>query len=793
VAAGRIVAGPHVRDACARHLKDLKEGPKRGLVWEAESAKRFADFCRVVCCVQVGPDWVPFILHPSQWFIAGSIFGWKRKATGKRRFRTAYVEQGKGNGKSPLAAAIGHYLLVADGELSAEVYAAASKKDQAMILFRDAVTMWQNSPTLTKRLTPSGSNPVWNLAHLDTGSFFRPISAESGQSGPRPHGALIDELHEHRDGEVLRMLKAGQKARQQPLTFIITNSGADRRSVCFDEHTYAVEVAAGTKEDDEYFGYVCGLDSARTVAYDLDNVLRLAAETCTCGNAKITPSDLSTPRSFARLVTGIGGEPKTSRLAKGALITPTERLFLDAFATLVTRDSGSNAARSTLKSEGQYSDGGLNLLAGWPDQESGTGSTESGKKSPTQRGSRTERGLQSTGSPQSKSQKSEANRAAAAEFAEPEQAVSGWITATIRELFGDCSATNAMQESVCSEIASRIYGEHLPTCKVRQRFRLESGQIKEDLPADEPLDDPTCWIKTNPLLGVTIQTDYLEKQVREAKGIPAYANTVRRLNFCQWTDSVTAAISRHVWDACQGDVDADELTEKGYPCFGGLDLSKTGDLTALTLTWVLDGTTDRQKFASKTWFWTPASTMRDRALRDRAPYDAWSMQGFLEAVPGPRITYRWMADALAEICARYAPESIGGDPYGMTQLLEQCAEMGVSLPVQTHPQGFNRRVISKDEAGPDGANEVALWMPDSINKLEAALLEQRITIDPNPVMTMCAASVVYDQNRTGHRMFAKDKATNRIDGMVSLAMSIGVATVTSGESGGASFWETMAA
>jgi phage terminase large subunit-like protein len=69
-------------------------------------------------------------------------------------------------------------------------------------------------------------------------------------------------------------------------------------------------------------------------------------------------------------------------------------------------------------------------------------------------------------------------------------------------------------------------------------------------------------------------------------------------------------------------------------------------------------------------------------------------------------------------------------------------------------------------------------MPDSINKLEAAILEERLEVDDNPVMTMCAAGVVYQENRTGHRMFAKDKATSRIDGMVSLSMSIGVATVT---------------
>ena len=81
-----------------------------------------------------------------------------------------------------------------------------------------------------------------------------------------------------------------------------------------------------------------------------------------------------------------------------------------------------------------------------------------------------------------------------------------------------------------------------------------------------------------------------------------------------------------------------------------------------------------------------------------------------------------------------------------------------------------------------GVDEIALWMPDSINKLESALMEKRITIDPNPVMAMCAGGVVYTQNRTGHRMFDKEKATRRIDGMVSLAMSIGMATVEQPES-----------
>ena len=120
----------------------------------------------------------PFILHESQEFIVGSLFGWKAP-DGFRRFRVAFVEVGKGNGKSPLAAGIGLYMLMADKEPRAEVYAAAVDKDQAQILFRDAVAMVDQSPHLAARLTKSGGQGrEWNLADLKTGSFFRPISSE---------------------------------------------------------------------------------------------------------------------------------------------------------------------------------------------------------------------------------------------------------------------------------------------------------------------------------------------------------------------------------------------------------------------------------------------------------------------------------------------------------------------------------------------------------------------------------------------------------------------------------------
>lgn len=261
VASGKKIAGPYVRAACQRHLDDLLNGHLRGLAFDKKAAQRAIGFYRDVLRLNGGEfEGAPFELLDWQQFIVGSLFGWKSE-DGHRRFRVAYVETAKGSGKSPLAAGIGMIGLVADGEARAEVYAAATKKDQAMVLYRDAVAMFQQSPELRARLKPSGvGENIWNLAYYEKGSFFRPISADDGQSGPRPHIALIDEIHEHRNNTVVEMMRAGTKSRRQALIFMITNSGASKTSTCWNYHDYAAKVSAGLLKDDAFFGYVCSLD-----------------------------------------------------------------------------------------------------------------------------------------------------------------------------------------------------------------------------------------------------------------------------------------------------------------------------------------------------------------------------------------------------------------------------------------------------------------------------------------------------------------------------------------------------
>jgi phage terminase large subunit-like protein len=264
VVSGGIVAGLYVRGACQRHLDDLQDAGERGFYYDEHAAAEAIAFFEECLCLNGGQfEGKPFILFGWEAFIIGSIFGWKRKSDNMRRFRVVFVETAKGSGKSPLCAGTGIKGLVADNEARAEIYAAATFKDQAMVLFRDACAFYDQSPELQRRLTASGvGEKRWSLAYLKTNSFFRVIASDTkkGKSGPRPHMALLDEIHEHTDGNIIEMLRAGFKFRRQPLSFMITNSGHDKTSVCWEYHDMGIKISCGQVQNDEFFAYICSLN-----------------------------------------------------------------------------------------------------------------------------------------------------------------------------------------------------------------------------------------------------------------------------------------------------------------------------------------------------------------------------------------------------------------------------------------------------------------------------------------------------------------------------------------------------
>lgn len=254
VVAGEIVAGPLVRLACKRHLNDLENGHERGLHWSPRKAARIYDFFERFLVIEETGE--PFRLQPWQCFLLGSLFGWLGP-DGFRRFRTAYIEVGKGNGKTPIAAGLGLFGLFADGEPSAEIYSAAPVKDQASYLFNGAKAMMEASPMIRRRLSALKSSLVDRKSH----SFFRPVSSEHrGLDGKRVHLALVDELHEHPSSTVVDKMRAGFKGRRQPLIFEITNSGYDRQTVCWEHHEMSRQILEGALENDSWFAFVAGLD-----------------------------------------------------------------------------------------------------------------------------------------------------------------------------------------------------------------------------------------------------------------------------------------------------------------------------------------------------------------------------------------------------------------------------------------------------------------------------------------------------------------------------------------------------
>lgn len=255
---GTVLACEFVRRAVQRHLDDLEHGAERGLRFDraaAEHATQFFGFLR-----HTKGEWrgQPFQLQPWQAFVLWALFGWKR-ADGTRRFRVAYIEVPRKNGKSELFAGIGLLMLVADGEPGAEIYSAATKRDQAKIVWGAAVAMRDLSPELQGLVSFWKSSNT--LAIEKWGSRFQPLGADGDtMDGLNIHCSLIDELHAHKTADVVNVLETATGARRQPLQGEITTAGYDRESVCWEHHEYSRQVLEGLIQDDSWFAFIATVD-----------------------------------------------------------------------------------------------------------------------------------------------------------------------------------------------------------------------------------------------------------------------------------------------------------------------------------------------------------------------------------------------------------------------------------------------------------------------------------------------------------------------------------------------------
>ncbi|MHC4592989.1 MAG: terminase large subunit [Planctomycetota bacterium] len=252
-ASAEIVVGRLVRLACERHLRDLR---RDDIYFDEEAADFAIEFFSHL--KHSKGEWAgqQFVLEPWQMFIVGCLFGWKR-ADGDRRFRVSYTEVARKNGKSTLSAGIGLLTAFFDDEPGAEVYAAATKRDQAKIVWGEAKAMVNASPALKQRI----SVLVGNLNREADRQKFEPLGADADSTdGLNIHGAIIDELHAHKTRAMWDVIETATGARRQPLTFVITTAGYDRRTICWEQRDYAVKLLEGIFEDDTFFAYIATID-----------------------------------------------------------------------------------------------------------------------------------------------------------------------------------------------------------------------------------------------------------------------------------------------------------------------------------------------------------------------------------------------------------------------------------------------------------------------------------------------------------------------------------------------------
>ncbi len=243
--------------ACQRQLDDLVHGAERGLVFSiprADHAMAFFGYLRHSKGQWGGQR---FELADWQAFCTSVIFGWLNADTLTRRFTYVYVEVPRKNGKSTWLAPIGIYMLMADGEPGAEVYTAATKADQAKIIFQEADRMVATSPALRRRV----KRMARHMEHPKSFSELKYISADAKKlDGLNSHCNLVDEVHAHPDGQLIEVLKTGMGARRQPLHVEITTAGTNPYSICRQHHDYTVNVLNGVLEDDTWFGFICSID-----------------------------------------------------------------------------------------------------------------------------------------------------------------------------------------------------------------------------------------------------------------------------------------------------------------------------------------------------------------------------------------------------------------------------------------------------------------------------------------------------------------------------------------------------
>lgn len=257
--------------------------------------------------------------------------------------------------------------------------------------------------------------------------------------------------------------------------------------------------------------------------------------------------------------------------------------------------------------------------------------------------------------------------------------------------------------------------------------------------------DPAVWYKANPSLGVTVPFERVKAACESALQTPSEENSFRQLRLNQWVTEERRWLQATEWDKCKAAMpDLD-----GRPCYGGLDLSLTNDITAFVL--VFPPEEENGEYYVIPNFWVPEEGMKQRVAHDHVPYDIWVREGWMNTTEGNVVHYDYIEQKISELKSRYDIREIAFDRWGAFQMAQHLTESGFT--VVQFGQGY------KD-------------MSPASKELERLLLDKKIAHNGNPVLRWMVDNVALQRDAAGNIKPSKEKSFERIDGVVAMIMAL---------------------
>ena len=298
------------------------------------------------------------------------------------------------------------------------------------------------------------------------------------------------------------------------------------------------------------------------------------------------------------------------------------------------------------------------------------------------------------------------------------------------------------KESICYELHTKAL-DIMAGRKIDPTFY----PVVYGLADDDDWHDEANWYKANPSLGHTIQIDRVRDAYQEALENPAEENVFKQLRLNMWVSSLTRFIPEQIYDLGNVPIDLESL--KGRDCYGGLDLSSTGDITAFVL--MFPPRDETEKYVMLPFFWVPEDTIPLRVRRASVPYDVWHQQGYIMATEGNVIHYGFIEKFIEELGTQYHILEIAFDRWGAVQMTQDLEGMGFT--VVPFGQGYSS-------------------MSPPTKEFYKLLMEGRIIHGGNPVMKWMSGNVVVDTDPAGNIKCTKAKSPEKIDGIVAAIMAL---------------------